>query len=421
MDLKKQLEWRWLVKDISSEKIYDIFENWGKVLYYGCDPTADSLHLWNLIGFMTGVNFMQAWNKLVLLVGGATWMVWDPGWKDSERSFLDIETLQKNVQAIEIQMWKILKNLERMSGKTFDYEVVNNYDFYKNMNVLDFWRNVWKYMTVNQMMAKETVKKRIEDSDKSISYTEFSYMLMQGYDFYRLFEDKNVILQAWGSDQWWNLITWVELIRKKTWEKTYAITRPLILAANWKKFWKSEGNAICLDEKKNSPYFVYQYFLNVSDEDVERYLKIFTLLPLEEIEKIKTQHFENPSARNGQEKLADYIIQMLFWDEALKNVKNLKQIFFWNENRLELVENFDIESLKREISSIKNEKDFLDSLIDLKFATSRWEAKKLLASKSIFVNENLVEDINHDLNDKFLKNWIILVRQWKKKFGLITK
>lgn len=421
MDLKKQLESRWLVKDISNEKVYEIFSQGWKALYYWCDPTADSLHIWNFVGFMNAVNFMQAWNKLIVIVGWATGMIGDPGWKDSERNFLDKDTLEKNVQAIKAQVWKILKNLERMTWKTFEYEVVNNLDFYKDMFVLDFWREVGKYITVNQMMTKETVKKRIEDPEKSISYTEFSYMLMQGYDYYRLFEDKNVILQIGGSDQWWNLITWVELIRKKTWKEVFAITNPLILASNWKKFWKSEWNAIWLDEKKNSPYFVYQYFLNVADEDVERLLKIFTLLPLDQIEKIKNQHFENPSSRLGQERLADYVIDMLFWKQALENVKKLKQIFFSNSDRLELVENFDVETLKREISSTKNDKDFLDMLIDLKFATSRWEAKKLVASKSVFVNEKLVEDINLNLNDKFLKNEIILVRQGKKKFGLILK
>jgi len=238
--LKEELEQRNLLFQNSSEDLFDLYNKWWQAFYIGYDPTADSLHLWNFIGFMTWVHFMRRANKYFALIWGATGMIGDPGWKDAERSFLSKEKLQENQEALKKQISGIFKNLEEITGEKFDFEVVNNKDFYKWVSYLDFLREVGKFITVNKMMSKDTVKKRIEDPTKSISYTEFSYMLLQWYDFLKLFSENQVKLQMWGQDQWGNLVTWTELIRKKLDKEAYVATWPLIVDASWKKFGKSE-------------------------------------------------------------------------------------------------------------------------------------------------------------------------------------
>lgn len=215
MKLKDELEQRGFLYQNSNEELFEAFDKWGEKLYCGFDPSADSLHLGNFVGFMTAVHFMRRNNTYYALIWWATGMIWDPGGKDAERTFLSEETLRYNEKAIKNQIAGILKNLQNFTGEEFKFETVNNYDFYQGMNYLDFLREVGKYMTVNTMMSKDTVKKRIEDPDKSISYTEFSYMLLQGYDFYKLYSEDGVRLQIGGQDQWGNLMTGVELIRKK--------------------------------------------------------------------------------------------------------------------------------------------------------------------------------------------------------------
>jgi len=271
------------LKDFTWEK-FEFDAGW-KNFYCGFDPTADSLHLWNFIGFMVAIHLMRRWNKYTALTGGATGMIWDPGWKDAERTFLSEQDLDNNQKAISNQITWILNNLKDFTWEKFEFDFVNNKDFYKNMWYLDFLREVWKYITVNVMMSKDTVKKRIEDPKQSISYTEFSYMLLQGYDFAKLHKDSNMLLQIWWQDQWGNLVTWTEIIRKKYDWESYALTWPLITDATGRKFGKSEWNAIWLDKNKTSPYFIYQYFMNTSDNDVERYLKMLTLIETEEIDE----------------------------------------------------------------------------------------------------------------------------------------
>jgi len=278
MQLQQYLQERGYLYQYSHEEIFTKLDAGGVWFYCWFDPTADSLHMWNFIGFMTAVQLMLRWNRYYALVGWATGMVGDPGWKDAERTFLDEETLKYNVWAIKNQFETILKRLSQTTWKKLDFQIVNNLDFYQGVWYLDFLREVGKYHTVNQMIAKDTVKKRIEDPTKSISYTEFSYMLLQGFDYYCLNRDHGVELQVWWQDQWWNLVTWIELIRKKTEQETYTFTWPLITDATWKKFWKSEWNALFLDKNKTSPYELYQYFMNAHDDDVERYLKLLTLL-----------------------------------------------------------------------------------------------------------------------------------------------
>jgi tyrosyl-tRNA synthetase len=262
-------------------------------------------------------------------------MIGDPGGKNAERSFLDPATLAANVAAIDKQVATILSNLQELCGHTFEYEVINNISFYEELTYIDFLREIGKQMTINQMISKETVKRRIEDPEQSISYTEFSYMLMQGYDFFRLYQDYNCQLQIAGSDQWGNVVTGIELIRKKLDQQAFGATCPLILDSTGKKFGKSEGNAIWLDPTKNSPFSVYQYFMNTTDEDVERYLKLFTLLSFGQIEEIVRQHQLDKSQRVGQQKLAYYVTMSIFGKEAAANADLITCTLFGDCNPAE--------------------------------------------------------------------------------------
>lgn len=420
--IKQELENRWLVYQTSNENLFDIYEKWNQALYCGFDPTADSLHLGNFIGFMTAVHFMRKGNKYIAIVGGATGMIWDPGGKDAERSFLDEETLRKNEQAIRKQIGHILKNIEEVTGQKLQYEVINNYDFFKDMSILDFLRNVWKYVTVNNMIKKDTVRKRIEDPDKSISYTEFSYMLLQGYDFYKLFKDYGVKLQIGWQDQWWNLVTWIELIRKKLDQEAYALTFPLITDSNWKKFGKSEWNAIWLDPNKTSPFKLYQFLINTTDEDVERYLKILTLMDMKQIQEVVKKHFEKPENRYGQKVLAYKVTQIIHGTEQADLAEKLSEFLFWTENKLDILASLDhkqLETFQKEVWGKKYEgEDLLDLLVNTGLTPSRGQAKKDIKAGAIYLNEKKVENLDQDI--EFINN-IALLRKGKKKYAIISK
>ena len=276
--LKQELEERGLLYQNSNDSLFDMLDKWWVNFYCWFDPTANSLHLWNFIWFMVSVHIMRRWNKFTALTGWATSMIWDPWWKDSERNFLSIQDLDKNQESVANQMTKLLKNLSSFTWENFKFDFINNKDFYTDMRYLDFLREVWKYITVNVMINKDSVKNRIKDTNKSISYTEFSYMLLQWYDFAKLFCDNNVKIQIWWQDQWGNLVTWVELIRKKYDDEAYVSTWPLIVDSSGKKFGKSEWNALWLDKNKTSAYELYQYFMNTSDDDLKKYLRMLTLI-----------------------------------------------------------------------------------------------------------------------------------------------
>ena len=298
--LLQELKDRWLFFQWTDEKALEKYDNWWEKFYCGFDPTADSLHLWNFIGFMVAVHIMRRGNTYIALTGWATGMIWDPGGKDAERTFLDEDTLQSNQKAISKQMENIATILEKNSWESYNIEFVNNKDFYTDMWYLDFLREVGKFITINTMISKDTVKKRVEDPKQSISYTEFSYALLQWYDFCKLFTDRDVKMQIGGQDQWGNLVTWTELIRKKYDKKADIFTWPLITDATGRKFGKSEWNALWLDIHKTSAYELYQYFMNTADNDIERYLKMLTLIEVEKIDTIVAWHLENPEQRAGQ-------------------------------------------------------------------------------------------------------------------------
>ncbi|MBP8017003.1 tyrosine--tRNA ligase [Candidatus Gracilibacteria bacterium] len=426
MNLKQELESRGLLNQFTSEEVFDLYTKGGQSFYIGFDPSADSLQLGNMCAIMAAVNLMKYGNKCYYLVGGATGMIGDPGGRDAERNFLTEEILRHNEKSIFNQLKGFLDNLKANYGINFDFEMVNNYDFYKDMTILDFFRDVGKYITVNNMIKKETVARRIEDPDKSISYTEFSYMLLQGYDFVKLFKEKGILLQLAGGDQWGNAVTGAELIRKILDKEGYVLTIPIVTDANGKKFGKSAGNAVWLDPNKNSPYFVYQFFMNVADADVERYMKILTLLSLEEIADIMKKQNEKPELRFGQSALGKAVVEIIFGKKATLQVEMITDMLFGDKDKLEVLKTLgedDLKALAKETgsSTFSGNIQVLDALINTGLATSRGDGKKLIEGGGIFLNEVKVEDSSREITEKDFINGAIILRKGKKNFKLILK
>lgn len=426
MHLREELEARGLLYQTTNEAFFDLYDQGGEKFYCGYDPTADSLHLGHFLTFMAAVNFMKRGNTFVMLIGGATGMIWDPTGKSEARAFLGLEQLRHNQEAITEQVGQILENLKKLTGKDFQFKVVNNYDFYKDLSVFDWYRTVGKYITLNTMLSKESVKKRLENTESGISYTEFSYMLLQGNDFVHLYENEWVKLQIWGSDQRGNMVTWTEMLRKKTEgeAESYVMTIPLMMDASGKKFGKSEGNAIWLDQRKNSPYFVYQYFLNSADADVEKFLRAFTLLEISEIEEIVAKHNEKPESRYGQRQLANYVIQTLFGKQAAEQAEKITDFLFGSEDKMQMINEFsreEIQALARETGSCEiseNEIRVLELLVKCGISESNGDAKKLIAQGAIYVNENKISDIASSFSTQDASNGVLLIRKGKKNYKI---
>ena len=426
MHLREELEARGLLYQTTNEAFFDLYDQGGEKFYCGYDPTADSLHLGHFLTFMAAVNFMKRGNTFVMLIGGATGMIWDPTGKSEARAFLGLDQLRHNQEAITEQVGQILENLKKLTGKDFQFKVVNNYDFYKDLSVFDWYRTVGKYITLNTMLSKESVKKRLENTESGISYTEFSYMLLQGNDFVHLYENEWVKLQIWGSDQRGNMVTWTEMLRKKTEgeAESYVMTIPLMMDASGKKFGKSEGNAIWLDQRKNSPYFVYQYFLNSADADVEKFLRAFTLLEIAEIEEIVAKHNEKPESRYGQRQLANYVIQTLFGKQAAEQAEKITDFLFGSEDKMQMLNEFsreEIQALARETGSCEineNEIRVLELLVKCGIVDSNGEAKKMIAQGAIYINENKISDIASSFSTQDASNGVLLIRKGKKNYKI---
>lgn len=426
MKLREELEARGLLYQYTDEKFFDLYEKWGEKFYCGYDPTADSLHLGHFLTFMAAVNFMKRGNTFVMLIWGATGMIGDPTGKSEARAFLWLDQLRHNQEAITKQVGQILENLKKLTGKDFQFKVVNNYDFYKDLSVFEWYRTVGKYITLNTMLSKESVKKRLENTESGISYTEFSYMLLQGNDFVHLYENEGVKLQIWGSDQRGNMVTGTEMLRKKTEGEleSYVMTLPLMMDSTGKKFWKSEWNAIWLDQEKNSPYFVYQYFVNTADADVEKFLRAFTLLEISEIEAIVSQHVQQPEFRYGQRQLANYVIQTLFGKEAAQQAEKISEFLFGERDKMELLSAFSVDELQalaRETGGCSVQEDeirILELLVLAWVCESNGDAKKLIAQGAISVNEQIVSDIGQKFSRSDAINWVLLIRKGKKNYKI---
>lgn len=425
MNLLQERESRGLIHQFSDEKIFDLYTKWWQKFYIWFDPSADSLQIGNMFSVMAAVHLMKYGNKCYFLVGWATGMIGDPSGRSDERNFLSEEQLRHNEQSIYAQLKTFLENIKKNYDIDFDYEMVDNYDFLKWVDYLGFLRDVGKYITVNYMMAKESIKKRIEDPDQSITYAEFSYMLIQGFDFFTLFTTYGVKLQLWWSDQRWNVTTGMELIGKKLWKEAYCMTIPLITDANGMKYGKSAGNAVRVDRAKNSPYFVYQFFMNADDSLIGKLLKVFSLKSVEEIEVIVNKHNENPGLRYGQKELASRVVEVLFGKEAVEQAEKISKILFGWENIMETIKWFtahDIDALADETWSIHMkdpEVKVVDMFTQSGLTSSNGDAKKMIQSGSLFINEMKVVDPQIVVSNRDCVNGVLLLRKGKKQYKIV--
>lgn len=385
--------------------------------YIGFDPTADSLHVGHLVQIMTLVHFQRAGHKPFALVGGATGMVGDPSGKSQERNLLDAETLNHNVACVQKQLSRFLDFNQGENGA----EMVNNYDWFKDMTFLDFIRDVGKHISVNYMMAKDSVKSRLETG---MSFTEFSYQLVQGYDFYWLNKHKNCVVQLGGSDQWGNIVTGTELIRRKGGGEAYAVTTPLIKKADGTKFGKTEGGSVWLDAERTSPYQFYQFWLNASDEDSENYIKIFTLKSKEEIESLIAEHRGAPHLRVLQKAIAEDITTRVHGAEALETAIAASQILFGKSTSDDLrklsekafFEIFDgVPQAKVSRAEVEAGMGIVDALsAKTQFLSSQSEARRELKGNAISVNKEKVGEEHLITSDQLINNKYLLLGKGKK-------
>ncbi len=422
----EELTWRGMIQDSMPGTEEHLMEAMRQA-YVGIDPTADSLHIGHLVGVMGLKHFQLAGHKPVALVGGATGMIGDPSGKSAERNLLDEETLRHNQNAIKEQLSRFLDFDSDAENAAI---VVNNYDWMKNFSFLEFIRDVGKHITVNYMMAKDSVKKRLSsDASVGMSFTEFTYQLVQGYDFLHLYRDKNCTLQMGGSDQWGNITTGTELIRRIDSGKGYALTWPLITKADGTKFGKTEGGNIWLDANRTSPYKFYQYWLNTSDVDAEKYIKIFTFLSREEIETLVKEHNEAPHMRALQKRLAEEITTMVHSKEDLENAIKASNILFGKStaedlkqlNEQTFLDVFDgVPQMQLPKSEIENGLDVIAALAEKGgFLKSNGEARRALKENSISVNKEKVKEDYSITAEDLINNKFVLLQRGKKNYFVL--
>lgn len=427
MNFVEELKWRGMLHDImpGTEELLQREVTTG---YIGFDPTADSLHIGHLVQVMLLVHFQRAGHVPVVLVGGATGMIGDPSGKSEERNLIDEETLRYNQEAIKKQLMRFLDFSPERPNRAI---MVNNYDWMKEYTFLDFIREIGKHITVNYMMAKDSVKKRLgSEAGEGMSFTEFSYQLVQGTDFLHLYKDLGCKLQMGGSDQWGNIVTGTELIRRKTGGEAFALTCPLIKKADGSKFGKTESGNVWLDPAKTSPYRFYQFWLNVSDEDARQYIKIFTLLDRSEIDHLIVEHNRSPHERILQRKLAEEVTVMVHSREEFQNAVEASQILF-GKGTTETLKKMDVDTfltvfegvpvfdIDREI--INNGTTATALCADhSQVCSSRGEVRRLIQGGGLSINKKRIDnpeetvDINYLLNDKY-----ILVQKGRKNYYLI--
>lgn len=427
MSFVQELKWRGMLHDIMPGTEEQL-EKELTAAYVGIDPTADSLHIGHLVGVMMLKHLQIAGHQPIALVGGATGMIGDPSGKSQERNLLDEPTLRHNQECLKAQLAKFLDFESKADNVAL---LVNNYDWMKEFSFLDFIRDVGKRITVNYMMAKDSVKKRLgEESKSGMSFTEFTYQLVQGYDFYHLYKNNNCRLQMGGSDQWGNITTGTELIRRMDGGEAFALTCPLITKADGTKFGKTESGNVWLDPERTSPYAFYQFWLNTSDEDAERYIKIFTLLSKEEIDSLVAQHNEAPHARALQKKLAEEVTTMVHSREDYEMAVEASQILFGkgtadqlrklNESTFlavfEGVPQFNIS--KEELAAGINVIDLLAEKTEV--FPSKGELRRTIKGNGLSINKQKINNPDLDVNNDFLIGGkYILAQKGKKNYFLI--
>ena len=407
MTLVEDLKWRGLIKDISSPELEEKLNNGGLTFYIGTDPTADSLHVGHLSSFLISKRLKNAGHNPILLVGGGTGMIGDPR-PTTERAMITKEQVFKNFEGLKAQVEKI-----------FGFEVVNNYDWIKEINVLDFLRDYGKYFNINNMLDKDIIRRRLESG---ITYTEFSYMLLQALDFKYLHEHKNVDLQCAGSDQWGNITAGIDLIRKSTGDEVYGFTMPLVTDSQGNKFGKSEGNALWLDKSKTSSYQLYQFFLNVEDSMVIDYLKIYTFLSKEEIEELAVKNSEHPEYREAHKALAREIITFLHGEEEYEKAVSLAEHLF--NNKFKDLSKNDIEDLFKgqEIKEVETNLNIVDFVMNMGIAKSKREAREFIEGGAITINGEKVTDLNAIIDDNmFIEDTYIVAKRGKKNYYIGSK
>ncbi|MDC0874246.1 tyrosine--tRNA ligase [Flavobacteriaceae bacterium] len=421
-----ELQWRGLLHDIMPETESFLLEKSTKG-YIGFDPTADSLHIGSLVQIIILMHFQKHGHAPIILVGGATGMIGDPSGKSDERNLLDQATLEKNCSGIQSQLERFLDFNSSLPNPAI---LVNNYDWMKSYSLIDFSREVGKHITVNYMMAKESVKKRLSSEAKvGMSFTEFTYQLLQGYDFLHLYRNLDCRLQMGGSDQWGNITTGTELIRRKEGGKAYAITCPLIKKADGSKFGKTEGGNVWLDKSRTSPYKFYQFWLNTSDEDALSYIKIFTFLSKEEIDSIIAQHQEAPHQRLLQKTIADEVTTLVHGAEELQRAQEASQILFGKatgeafqkltpETFLELFEGVPQANVNR--SAINEGLEIIGALSSLSgFLSSNSEARRALKENAISVNKTKVGQDFSIQNEHLIGGQYVLLQKGKKNYFVL--
>ena len=403
----EELKWRGLIKDTAGEDIEEKINKGDITFYWGTDPTADSLHLGHYSSLVTAKRLAKMGNHPILLVGGATGLIGDPR-PTAEREIISKEAVESNLEGIK-------KQVERL----FDgnVEVVNNYDWIKNFNFIDFLRDVGKYINVNYMLDKDIIRRRLSTG---ITFAEFSYTLIQGYDFLHLYKNKNCIMQAAGSDQWGNITTGVDLIKKMTGEEAYAFTMPLVLDKYGRKFGKSEGNALWLDRNKTTSYELYQYLINVDDELVIDYLKIFTFLSKEEIEVLDEENKNHPEMRNAHKILAREIITDLHGKEAYEEAVEISKSLFKGD--IKKLNANEIETAFKGLTpyQITEEKNIVDLLTEADICKSKREAREFITNGSITLNGEKIENIDFLVNKNVaIEQKYVVIRRGKKKYYII--
>ena len=419
MNLIDDLEWRGLIQDITPGTKEQLEKQLTRG-YVGFDPTADSLHIGNLVPIMLLTHLQRAGHKPFVLIGGATGRVGDPSGKTQERQLLTTEIIEHNLASQKKQLEQFLK----FGNESTDAEVVNNYDWFKEYSFLDFIREVGKHITINYMMSKDSVKTRL---DTGMSFTEFSYQLIQGYDFYYLNKTKDIKLQMGGSDQWGNITTGIELTRRMGGGDTFAITAPLVKKADGTKFGKSEGGNVWLDAEKTSPYKFYQFWLNASDEDIENFIKVFSLLPRNEIERLTAEHAEAPHNRLLQRTLAEELTLRIHGEHALGMAIEASNILFGNSTAesLKKLSERDFLDVFQGVEQVEISRALIESGVDIvemlsevsEFLSSKSEARRALKENSISVNKDKVaEEYIITTNDLISESYILLQRGKRKYF-----